>query len=43
MLEVVNLLRGSQPLSEAESAPLLRSLGVAAPKRTGWKRFVGGA
>jgi hypothetical protein len=43
MLEVVHLLRGSQPLSEAESEPFRTLLGVAAPKRTGWKRFIGGA
>ena len=43
MLEVVHLLRGSQPLSQAESEPFRALLGVAAPKRTGWKRFTGGA
>jgi hypothetical protein len=43
MLEVVHLLRDSQPLSEGESEPLRALLGVAAPKRAGWKRFVGGA
>jgi hypothetical protein len=43
MLEVVHLLRGSQPLSAAESEPFRALLGVAAPKRTGWKRFIGGA
>jgi hypothetical protein len=43
MLEVVHLLRGSQPLSEAESEPFRTLLGVAAPKRAGWKRFIGGA
>ncbi len=42
MLEVVQLLRGSQPLSEAESVPFRALLGVAAPKRSGWKRFGGG-
>jgi hypothetical protein len=42
MLEVVHLLRGSQPLSDAESEPFLAPLGVA-PKRTGWKRLMGGA
>jgi hypothetical protein len=41
MLEVVHLLRGSQPLSESESQPFRTLLGVAAPKRTGWKRFTG--
>ncbi|MCX6631159.1 MAG: hypothetical protein NTW28_26405 [Candidatus Solibacter sp.] len=43
MLEVVHLLRGSQPLSEAESQPFRALLGVAAPRRTGWKRLIGGA
>ena len=43
MLEVVHLLRGSQPLSEAESEPFRTLLGVAAPKRTGWKRLIGRA
>jgi hypothetical protein len=43
MLEVVHLLRGSQPLSEAEGEPFRALLGVASPKRSGWKRFMGGA
>jgi hypothetical protein len=43
MLEVVHLLHGSQPLSDAESEPFLASLGAAVPKRTGWKRLMGGA
>ncbi len=42
-LEVVHLLRGSQPLSEAECEPFRSLLGVAAPKRGGWKRLIGGA
>ncbi len=42
MLEVVHLLRGSQPLSQAESEPFRALLGVAAPKRKGWKRLIGG-
>ena len=41
MLEVGQLLRGSQPLSESESQPFRALLGVAAPRRTGWKRFAG--
>jgi len=41
MLEVVHLLRGRRPLSESESAPFRVLLGVAAPRRTGWKRFAG--
>ena len=43
MLEVVHLLRGSQALSDAESEPFRTLLGVAAPRRTGWKRLMGGA
>jgi hypothetical protein len=43
MLEVVHLLRGSEPLSEAEGEPFRSLLGVAAPKRAGWKRFIGKA
>jgi hypothetical protein len=42
MLEVVHLLRGSRSLAESEVAPFRALLGVAAPKRTGWKRFAGG-
>ena len=41
MLEVVHLLRDSQPISDAEAAPLRLLLAVEAPKRTGWKRFIG--
>lgn len=43
MLEVVHLLRGSEPLSDAEGEPFRALLGVSAPKRTGWKRLMGGA
>lgn len=43
MLEVVQLLRGSEALSEAESQPFRALLGVTAPKGTGWKRLFGGA
>jgi hypothetical protein len=43
MLEVVHLLRDSQPLTETESEPFRVLMGVAAPKRSGWKRLVGGA
>jgi hypothetical protein len=42
LLEVVHLLRGSQPLSPAESAPFRALLGVAAPRHAGWKRLLGG-
>ena len=41
MLEVVHLLRDSQPISEAEAGPYRLLLGVEAPKRDGWKRFIG--
>src|ERR1019366_2928073 len=41
-LDVVPWLRGTQPLSESESEPFRALLGVAAPRRTGWKRFAGG-
>jgi hypothetical protein len=40
---VVHLLRGSQPLSEAEGEPFRSLLGVTAPKRAGWKRLIGRA
>jgi hypothetical protein len=43
MLEVVHLLRGNEPLSEAESEPYRSVLGVAPVKRAGWKRFIGRA
>jgi hypothetical protein len=41
MLEVVHLLRDSQPISDAESEPFRLMLGVSVPKRTGWKRLMG--
>jgi hypothetical protein len=41
MLEVVHLLRDGEPLSDAESEPFRDLLGVAAPKRAGWKRLIG--
>ena len=41
MLEVVHLLRDSQPISDAEAGPYRLLLGVETPKRTGWKRFIG--
>jgi hypothetical protein len=43
MLEVVHLLRDSQPISDAESEPFRLLLGVAAPTRKGWKRLIGRA
>ena len=42
MAEVIEMLRGMQPLEEAEAAPLRRLLGVEAPKQPGWKRLFGG-
>jgi len=42
ILEAIHLLRGSQPLSQAESAPFRALLGVAEPQRAGWKRLLGG-
>jgi hypothetical protein len=41
MLEVVQLLRGSRPLTEAESQPFRELLRVAPPRSTGWKRMIG--
>ena len=41
MLEVVHLLRDSQPISEVDAGPFRLLLGVEAPTRTGWKRFIG--
>lgn len=43
MLEVVHLLRGSEPLSDAESEPYRALLGVSVPKRSGWLRLIGRA
>ena len=37
MAEVVELIRGIQPLKEAEAEPFRRLLGVAAPKKSFWK------
>ena len=39
LVEVVSLLRGIQPLSEAAAAPFYRALNLAAPKAAGWKRW----
>ena len=41
MLEVIEVMRGIQPLAEAEAAPLRQLLGTAEDKRPGWKRFFG--
>jgi hypothetical protein len=41
MAEVIELLRGIQPLSEAESEPFRQSLGLGAQKKKGWRRLIG--
>ncbi len=41
MVEVVELIRGVQPLTEEEAAPFRRLLGVELPRQSFWKRFVG--
>jgi hypothetical protein len=41
LLEVVELLRGMQPLSEDEAAPFDRLLGIAEAKRSGWRKWLG--
>jgi hypothetical protein len=38
MAEVIEILRGVQPLSEAEAAPLRKKLGIEARKKPFWKR-----
>ncbi len=43
MAEVIHLLRGMQPLPEAELAPLRKLLGVREGKRGAWKKWFGGA
>jgi hypothetical protein len=42
LVEVVEVLRGSQPLSEAEAAPLLTLLGVRTDAPPAWKRWLAG-
>jgi hypothetical protein len=39
MVEVVEQLRGLQPLSDAEGEPFRKLLGVAVKKPSGWKRL----
>lgn len=41
MLEVVEMLRGLEPLSDAEAEPFRKLLGVAIKKPAGWKRLFG--
>jgi hypothetical protein len=43
MVEVVEMLRGLQPLSDAEAEPFHKLLGVAVKKPSGWKRLFGSA
>jgi hypothetical protein len=42
LVEVVEVLRGSQPLSDAEAAPFHELLSVQAEKRPAWKRWLSG-
>ena len=42
LVEVVEVLRGNQPLAEAEAAPLCELLGVAPAKSPMWKRWLAG-
>jgi hypothetical protein len=42
MSEVIETLRGLEPLPESEAAPLRKILGVEAPKKSGWKKMFGG-
>jgi hypothetical protein len=42
MAEVIELLRGVQPLSDEAAAPFARLLGVEAEKKSGWRRLMGG-
>ena len=42
MMEVVETLRGVQPLSGQEAAPYRKLLGIAEQKRPLWKRLAGG-
>ena len=41
LLEVVDVLRASQPLAEAELQSYQRLLGIQAPKRSLWKKLAG--
>jgi hypothetical protein len=42
LVEVVELLRGNQPLTDEEAAPLYELLGVPAAKHPAWKRWLAG-
>jgi hypothetical protein len=41
MTEVVELIRGVEPLAESEAAPLRQAMGVRLPRPSLWKRLVG--
>jgi hypothetical protein len=43
MVEIVELLRDIQPLTEAEAAPYHALLGIHPQKRSAWKRLMGGS
>jgi len=40
MAEIIQAIRGVQPLTEAEAEPFRKLLGIR-PKKAGWKRLVG--
>jgi hypothetical protein len=42
LVEVVELLRGNQPLTQAEAGPFCDLLGVPAARRPAWKRWLPG-
>ncbi len=42
LAEVIELLRGVQPLPDVEAAPLRAALGIAVPKKGRWARWLGG-
>jgi hypothetical protein len=42
LVEAVDLLRGSQPLTEAEAAPFRNLLGIGIEKMPAWKRWFSG-
>jgi hypothetical protein len=41
-VEVVELLRGNQALSDAEAAPYWELLGVSAVRPSAWRRWLAG-
>ena len=43
MAEVVELMRGVNPLSDAEAEPFRKLLGIQEQKSGGWKRWLGGS